>query len=337
MAGETVILAPNWLGDAVMALPAIQSVIEASGGTPVTVAARPAVAPLFTLIGRSQVLRLEGRGRDLDTLRTPGFATAILFPNSFNAGRLVWRAGIGERWGYAGNLRSPLLTRAVVKPPRLHQLESYRRLVQALGFSGGDPVPRIDLPPSLHDEGRAFLMAAGWDGKQPLIAIAPGAAFGTAKRWPAAYFAELVARYAARGVATVMVGSASDASAGREVVSAVRPGAVTDPRIAAASPLIDLIGRTDLAMLAAVLVHVRRLVSNDSGAMHYAAALGVSVTVMVGPTIEKESRPIGRAPAEVITATVWCRPCMLRDCPLTHRCMREITVERVLAVSEVHA
>ena len=116
--------------------------------------------------------------------------------------------------------------------------------------------------------------------------MAPGAAFGTAKRWPPAYFAELVDRYAARGVTSLLVGSPGDMAAGREVAAARR----VPSRTPASSPgMIDLIGRSDLRLLAAVLAHSRVLVTNDSGAMHFAAALGVNVTAMFGPTIETET------------------------------------------------
>jgi heptosyltransferase-2 len=333
MAGGILIFAPNWLGDAVMALPAIDAVRRGRPDAPLTIAARPAVAPLFDLTGGCAVLRLERSATAAAALRTGGYEAALLLPNSFNIARLAWRAGIPERWGYATDFRSWLLTRAVPARPRLHQVESYRHLVRSLGFADAAPEPRIDLTDSVREEGRARLMAEGWDGRQPLVAMAPGAAFGTAKRWPPAYFADLVDRYAARGVTSVLVGSAGDMAAGREVTAARR----IPSRTPASSPgMIDLIGRSDLRLLAAVLAHSRVLVTNDSGAMHFAAALGVNVTAMFGPTIETETHPVGRAQAAVITSSVWCRPCMLRECPLTHRCMREISVDRVFASTEAH-
>lgn len=331
--GGIVIFAPNWLGDAVMALPAVAAVRLGRQGTPVTVAARPAVAPLFDLVDGVTVARLERGSGAVDMLRQGRFDTAVLLPNSLNVARLARQAGIGERWGYAADFRSLLLTRAIARPSRLHQVESYRHLARALGFPDADPVPRIDLTAALREEGRTRLIEAGWDGARPLVAMAPGAAFGTAKRWPAASFAALADRYAQRGVATLMLGSAADAGAGAEVIANLQPP-TSNLQPPTSTLLLDLMGRTDLRMLAAVLVQAQTLVTNDSGAMHLAAALGVNVTAMFGPTIATETHPLGRGRTAVVSSSVWCRPCMLRECPLTHRCMREITVDRVLASSE---
>ncbi len=99
---------------------------------------------------------------------------------------------------------------------------------------------------------------------------------------------------------------------------------------------INLIGATDLSTLAAVLVHCRALVTNDSGAMHFAAALGVDVTAVFGPTNEHETRPLGSGRVSVVHADVWCRPCMLRECPLTHRCMTLVGVDDVVREMRGH-
>ena len=117
------------------------------------------------------------------------------------------------------------------------------------------------------------------------------------------------------------VGSAGDRAAAGEV------------QAAAVSVPLNLVGRTDLRALGGVLANCRGLVSNDSGAMHFAAAIGLAVTAMFGPTEEWATRPLGRKPPVVLTHHVWCRPCMLRECPIDHRCMRGITVDRVLAAA----
>jgi heptosyltransferase-2 len=130
-------------------------------------------------------------------------------------------------------------------------------------------------------------------------------------------------RLMVEGVAVAIVGSADDRGTGAAVESAAGP---------AARPL-NLVGRTDLPALAGVLTHCRGLVSNDSGAMHVAAALGIRVTAIFGPTDERATRPLGSTPPLVLTNPVWCRPCMLRECPIDHRCMRRIGVDAVLAAA----
>lgn len=344
-----VILAPNWLGDAVMALPAIADVRRAAPGAAITVAARSAIAPLFQLVPQVNdtiVLPRPPAMRDLAGWRSLGtklsgrqFDAALLFPNSLHSALLVSRAGIPERWGYRAGWRRGLLTRAIERTAGLHQIDSYQQLVHALGFPNGPLEPRAVVPQSARDAAHRLLVESGWNGLTPLVALAPGAAYGGAKRWPPEYFAELAGALAIDGVATVIVGSAADAATADEVVrgrhengdaarQSNRNAARADgnpKRIA----LYNVAGRTDLATLAGVLSLCRGLVTNDSGAMHLAAAVGTSVTAVFGPTDDTATRPIGDAHA-VLTHPVWCRPCMLRECPIDHRCMRGVTVSAVL-------
>jgi lipopolysaccharide heptosyltransferase II len=324
-----VILAPNWLGDAVMALPAIADVRRAAPEAAIVVAARPAIAPLFGLVpqvNETIVLERPAAIRDVNGWRALGvevagrdFDTALLLPNSMHAALLVSRAGIPERWGYRTGWRGRLLTRAIQPTSGLHQVEYYRQLVHALGFPNGAVEPRVTVSSEAHEAAARALAGAGWDGRAPLVALAPGAAYGGAKRWPPAYFAELADALGADGVSCVMVGSAADAATGDELASAVARRGV----------LLNLVGRTDLSTLAGVMALCRALVTNDSGAMHLGAAAGVSVTAVFGPTNEHATRPLGDAHV-VLTRPVWCRPCMLRECPIDHRCLRGLGVRDVL-------
>lgn len=317
-----VVFAPNWLGDAVMALPAIHAVRAACPDGRVDVAVRPSVAPLFSMVPEVECVTLE-RGRERDVLAARGYETAILFPNSFGVARLARQAGIRNRWGYAGNFRAWMLTRSLPPPTRLHQVEFYSYLVRRLGFTVAEPFPRLPLDSGLRDEGTALLRREGWNGEAPVVAMAPGAAFGTAKRWPPASYAAIADRLAERGEQVVVVGAAADRGAAEEVALLARRARI-----------INLAGVTDLRALAAVLASARLLYSNDSGAMHLAAALGIPVAAMIGPTRERETHPVGPAPHVVLTHDVWCRPCMLRECPLTHRCMTGITPDLVWRATE---
>jgi heptosyltransferase-2 len=313
---RVVVFAPNWLGDAVMALPAIADVGRALPAGALTIAARPTIAPLFGLLpAMGDVVLLTKKGPET---RSP-MSTAILLPNSFQSALAAWRAGIAERWGYRTDWRRALLTRAIEAPTGLHQVEYYRHLVRALGFANGPGQPHIPLSNELRESGAEQLRGVGWDGVEPLLAIAPGAAYGGSKRWPPEYFAALVRSLSEDGVRAVMVGSRADLPVGREIEAAVEASNGVS--------LLNLMG-TDLPTLAAVLVNCRALVSNDSGAMHLAVALGVRVTAVYGPTDERVTRPLGDAHA-VLTNPVWCRPCWLRECPIDHRCMRGIGVDRV--------
>jgi len=239
------------------------------------------------------------------------------------------RAGVRERWGYRADWRGALLTRAIPRARGAHQVDAYQQLVAALGFPNGPAAPRLDVSPDLRDAGRDALQRAGWDGRAPLVALAPGAAYGSAKRWPPSSFADLAAGLAGDGVATVVVGAASDRATAAEVVRADR----------GRTALIDLVGQTDIPTLAGVLASCRALAANDSGALHLAAAIGIHTIAMFGPTDERSTAPRPptsdlRPPTSVVlTHRTWCRPCGLRECPLDHACMLGIAASDVLAAT----
>jgi heptosyltransferase-2 len=311
MSARLVIFAPNWLGDAVMALPAIADVRRAMANAHISVAARPSIAPLFALVDGVDATVALSAG---DTTVLAGCDIALLLPNAFRTALAVWRAGVPERWGYRADGRRLLLTRSVDRPWKsVHQVDYYQHLVAGLGFATEPAEPRLRIADGVRDAGARLLATAGWDGRRPLVALAPGAAYGGAKRWPAEYFATLADDLARDGVQTVTIGSAADA-----------------PSTAGVRATFDLVAKTDLPTLAGVLVHTRTLVTNDSGAMHLAAAAGVPVTAVFGPTRDRETFPRGGGHA-LLTSDVWCRPCMLRECPLDHRCMRNVAPATVSA------
>jgi lipopolysaccharide heptosyltransferase II len=319
---RVLIFAPNWLGDAVMALPAIADVRRGLPQATIVVAARKSVAALFGMVRDiDEVIALDSPatsiGGDADA--------AILLPNSFHAAVVAARAGIPQRWGYRTDWRGMLLTRAIDRAPAgIHQIDYYRRLVRALGFPNGSDAPQLEVSAAIRAAAAHTLMQAGWDGQTPLVALAPGAAYGGAKRWPTESFAALARGLAGDGVRPVLVGSAADAPGGRAVESVLG-----DPTL-----VLNLIGKTDIPTLAGVLAAARALVANDSGALHLGAAIGTAVTAMFGPTDDRVTAPrpghSSRSAAVVLTHTVWCRPCGLRECPLDHACMRGIGVEAVV-------
>jgi heptosyltransferase-2 len=329
------VVAPNWLGDAVLALPALDAVRSAHPNSEVTVAARRSVADMFRLTrGAGRVLTLQSDARwwrraafraDVDALR--GFDAALLLPNSFQSAWMVAQAGIAERWGYAADARARLLTRAVRRARGGHQSEYYQRLVAALNMPCRSGVPAIDLPDPIRDAADDFLRREG-HASGALVVLAPGAAYGKAKQWIPEHAARLIAALSAEvGATCALVGSRADAAASARVRRSLPAGA----------RVLDLVGRTSLEMLAGILARCDACVSNDSGAMHLAAAVGAPVVATFGPTNEHATRPLPRPgrTADVLTHEVWCRPCMLRECPIDHRCMTGLTPERVGAA--VHA
>lgn len=320
-----VILAPNWLGDAVMALPLIRDLRRAWPDTHIAAAARKGVAPLFSMVPAvNEIVTFDGTN-DTAVLAAGRFDAALLLPNSFASAWLAKRAHIPERWGFARDLRGPLLTVPIARP-RLygHQVEYYQALGTALGVPAGPPLAGVRVPPAAPGAASALLRESGVADGTPFVVFAPGAAYGRAKQWLPVRFAELAALLAADNIATVLIGAAGDMPACEEVA---RHG-----------PAVNLAGRTNLSALAGLLSLSRAVIANDSGAMHLAAAVGVPVTAIFGPTNDQKTAPLRasvEAPAPVIVSTdVWCRPCMLRECPIDHRCMTRISAERVYAATE---
>jgi len=290
--------------------------------TQIAIAAIAGLAPIFeeaTTVAPDEVIAVRDRGREIELLSAGKFDAALLLTNSFRSAWTARRAGIAERWGFGGNLRGRLLTWVVARPrERVHQSAYYAALVRGLELDVAESIPRISIREDTVRRAHAILAKHALTAATPLVGFAPGAAYGHAKRWPPSRVAQVIARVSIeRHAVCVLVGSEGDRDAGREIESALPPGVA----------VVNLMGRTDLRQLAGVLARCSAFVSNDSGAMHLAAAVGVPVTAIFGPTDERVTSPLGNH--DVLVHQVFCRPCMLRDCPIDHRCMKGITVDAV--------
>jgi lipopolysaccharide heptosyltransferase II len=330
---NVVLLVPNWLGDCVMALPAIRDVRRHFAGAHLTVAARASVAKLFRAVpGIDEILTFKTRKDEIGQLQAAHFDLALLFPNSFRSAWITRRAGISERWGYRSDFRGPLLTRTARRPKgRVHFGAYYQELVRQFGIETGPLTPRLELPSTVVEASRKLLIERGWTPDRALVGIAPGAAFGHAKRWPARQFASLVAMVRGDlGAACVLLGRDDDRDASQAIEEFLNAEG-QDRRL-----VINLVGQTELMSFMGVIANCAAFVANDSGALHVAAALDVPVVAIYGPTSEQFSRPLtatADADHRVVTLSedVFCRPCWLRDCPIDHRCMRRISPDRVYA------
>jgi heptosyltransferase-2 len=331
-----VILAPNWLGDAVMALPAVADVRGHFPDAHLAVAARRSVAPVFTMVrGVDEVITLPGGGgwraltgwkADAGALAGGSFETALLLPNSFATAFTISQAAIPERWGYATDGRAGWLTRAIPKPAAaMHQRAYYQALTGALGMSATPPFAAVH--PN-RERARQILKEIGLETGEPFVVFAPGAAYGGAKQWLPQRFAELAQQIIGdRGWSVLMVGTPADRPACEQIALLASKNGTRQNR------LINFCGKSDLPSLAGLLAEARAVVSNDSGAMHLAGAVGTKVIAVFGPTREKHTFPLAAGPdapaPAVITRDVFCRPCMLRECPIDHRCMTRISAREV--------
>jgi len=338
---RVVVRAPNWLGDIVMALPAIAAVRAAHPGAHLAVAAPAAFADVCAAIpGVDGVVPLRGSGiraigGHAEALKAGAFDLAILLTNSFATALAASRAGIAERWGYRRDLRGRLLTRAVptqpgkggaAMPAGPHHSAYYLRLVAALGMPPVDAAVALRVPAEGDARAAALLTEAGLPADAILVGFAPGAAYGSAKRWPPERVAGAIAGAARLGARAVLVGAAADREIARAIQSALDP--------AARASVVDVVGRTDVATLMAMLARCAVVVANDSGAMHVAAAVGRPVVAIFGPTDERATAPMG--PHTLVRRDVFCRPCLLRACPIDHRCLRRIDAADVVEAVAKH-
>ena len=317
MLARLLVRAPNWLGDAVLSLPAVRDLRRSFPESRLEVLARPWVAPLYGAVPEVDAVR-DSRGVADDAAAVRGaFDAAVLLPNSFASALAVWRAAIPERWGYATDLRAPLLTRRPRVPASVRgrsQVYYYRAMLAGVGL---DVSAAADASLRCPEEWWARGAARLGDDGAAWIGLNPGAFFGPAKRWvPERYAAagDLLARHT--GARVAILGGAEERVLGEAIAAGMR------------APARMLCGETTLPELVGVLSRLRLLVTNDSGPMHVAAALGVPVVAVFGPTDWRETAPVG-ARHRLVREPVHCSPCLLRECPIDHRCMRRITVDRV--------
>jgi heptosyltransferase-2 len=318
---------PNWLGDTVMAVPAIRSLRERFSeaqmllaGPWVELLAGQGLGDVLVAYPRAWSARL----RAADTVRSFAGDTVVLFPNSFEAAATAMYWGGRRRIGFAGDGRRWLLTDAPPLPePRLHQVDEYLRLVGLLGAATPAREPRLMPPEPYADRrqrARDLLLQSGAPEGKPMVGVHLGAAYGPAKVWVSERVVEFCRLGPALGVVPVLLGAPSDAPAVADVLEH--------------TPAVSLVGRDSPDLLPSVLAEMAVLVSGDTGVAHLAAALGTPVVTLFGPTDPARSAPLGRV--AVVRHAVPCAPCFYRACPIDHPCMRGISAaavgERVAAL-----
>jgi heptosyltransferase-2 len=329
-ASKILVRATNWVGDAVMSLPAVRAIRNRFPGAHLAVLARPWVAGVYArerAIDSIIPYTAPGGWRGMAARRAAarelaGFELAVLLPNSFDAALLAWMAGIPERIGYHRDGRGCLLTEAVHVPepgdiPR-HERFYYLELLRRAGLIA-------EFPPAgcIRFEGIEGARAAGMrrferEGLQPpVLGISPGAAYGGAKRWPADRFAAAANLIVTKtGASVALFGSAAEAPICESIAGALH------------APARNFAGRTQLTEFIELAAACRLFLTNDSGAMHIASALGVRTVAVFGATDDITTGPTGPL-ARVVREHVPCSPCLLRECPIDHRCMTAVSPERV--------
>lgn len=326
---KILIRATNWVGDAIMALPALRAVRSRFPDAEISILARPYVAAIYENQKVCDNTMFVENKRDIaGELREQKFDIALLLQNAFEAAWIAWRAGIPERIGYARDGRSMLLTKAVAvpKPGEIpaHEQYYYLELLRRAGWLdslASASLIKLNVPEENCQRAVEFLLSAGVRPDSFRIAIGAGASYGSAKCWPPDRFAELANRLETQTHADVILFGTSGEAA---VSSAIAAGMNHPP--------IDLTGRTSINDLPALLSQCHLFIGNDSGAMHVAAAVGLPVVAVFGPT-----DPFGTAPVtprcSIVQEKPYCSPCFLRRCPTDHRCMTRVTPAAVEAAA----
>ncbi|HEX5483180.1 MAG TPA: lipopolysaccharide heptosyltransferase II [Terriglobia bacterium] len=328
--------APNWIGDAVMSLPALEALRVRFPEAEIVLVSKPWVSDVYAhhpAVDRQIIYDAQGEHRGsagfsklIRQLREERFEAAILFQNAFHAAWMAWRAGIPTRVGYARDARARLLTESIETPPPAaygHQAYYYLHLLFRAGIIERPDPPRaleeirLIVPPEERSWAVRYVESLGLPGPRFLVGVVPGASFGPAKRWPAERFAELADRLAmALHADVVLFGAASERPLAEEVAQEMKH----TPAIVA--------GEATLRQSMALLERCRLVVTNDSGMMHVAAALALPVVAIFGSTDPDATGPFGPN-ARVVRHEVECSPCGLRVCPIDFRCMEGLDVNVV--------
>ncbi|MBX3662522.1 MAG: lipopolysaccharide heptosyltransferase II [Burkholderiales bacterium] len=324
------VVGPSWVGDTILSQPLLRLLLQQHPGAQIDYLAPPWTLPLLARMPEVRqgilnpfghgALRIAERRRLGLALRAARYDLAVVLPNSWKSALIPWFAGIPQRRGFRGEARWVLLN-------DLRRLDGQAlpQMVQRFAALGLPPGSRLPDPlplPALQSTaaGREALLARlGLNPQRPAVAFCPGAEYGPAKRWPEAHFAALARMLAARGFAVWLVGSPKD----HPVAETIRQQA--------GDACINLCGCTDIAEAADLLAESRLVVSNDSGLMHVAAAVGRPLIALYGSSSPRFTPPLS-GDARILSLGLGCSPCFKRSCPLGHlRCLNDILPERVLA------
>ena len=324
---RVVVRAPNWVGDSILSLPAMNIIKKNYPECEIWVAAQEWVLDLFTMsdafagtIPLPEQKSLKDIQKAAKILRRSHFDLGFLFTNSFASALVFALARIPQRWGYKKDGRGLLLTKGIPSPARekrTHQVQYYIDLLSALGLKEFPRESYLSVNHREKTETEEWLGSQDIPIHRPLIIINPGAYFGSAKRWPAGKYAEFASLLQNRmGAQIMIVGSAEETDLAEAISSRMsdRPYSLT--------------GKTNLPRLAAILILADLFVTNDSGPMHLANMLKVPLVALFGPTDPARTGPYWQ-PAKVIHKGAPCWPCSYRQCPFDHRCMMDISPEEV--------
>jgi len=331
----------NWIGDAVITIPAVRSIRHAFPQAHISLLVKPWVSEIFrespdideVILYDDTFKGWRGKFKLAKKLREKSFDKAFLLQNAFDAALITWLSGIPERIGYNRDGRGLLLTKAVAVEKAVlqkHQVYYYLDLLKSAGIEPADIHPYLHLTDSERQSARNLLSSHFTDDKGPLIGINPGATFGSAKRWPPELFAELIIKLITKLNGRVVIsGGPSEGEITDEIIAEINSLNTRMKTVDISPRILVMAGKTGLRELAALISECDVFVTNDSGPMHMASALHVPVVAIFGSTDKKATGPYGDG-HRIISKDLECAPCMERECPEGHlNCMTAVTSDEV--------
>ncbi len=327
-----IIRMPNWLGDLVMATPVLQDVRVKWPNAFITAMCQSNVAPLlkydphideiYSFKKVSGWIHSLRRSEIVDDLKRGEYDLGILLTNSFSSAWWFWRGGVQNRTGFSANLRSCLLNRPVPYPENMetqHLVKTYKSLLLPFGIEVSSTPPQLYISDEEKEDSEKFLQSRGVDiNTSKIIGINPGAAFGLAKCWLPERFREVTSRLL-KDPSTIILffGDGSGVPLVDKIINGL------------GDRVINLAGKTSLRELMALIQRCSVFLTNDSGPMHIASALGTPLVALFGSTSDVKTGPYGGG--TVIHKHVECSPCYKKICPIDFRCMKRIEVDEVVS------
>ena len=339
---KILIRCPNWIGDVMLSIPSISLVREAFPSAHISILIKSNLSPLLEgnpdineiIPFNPETMSVIEKLKFYRGLKEKNFDLAILLTNSFESALFIYLAGIKERIGYNKDMRGIFLTKKIPMPsrksPRMHQADFYLTLIKSISVVSSqwsvvsNKKVSFYIPEDIQNAVDKFWNEKGLSKKSPVIGMNIGASYGSAKRWMPERFAELADRiYSELKGEIILFGSSGDFNIEAEIKGRMK------------NKVLSMVGKTTLKSLAAMIKRCHLFITNDSGPMHIAAAVGTPIVAIFGSTDPSETSPLCDK-YKIVRRPVDCSPCWKRECPTDHKCMELIKVSDVMdAVKEM--
>ena len=326
--------APNWLGDNVLVMPAVTALRKALPSAKISVLVKSSMSDFWRMTCVDDIIPfafskgLKGvteRWQFAKKLKKENFDSVLIFPNSFDSAFVPWLSKIPERVGWPTDGRGILLNNRISKPIHLKNKQQFLEYVYLIeNWLGKEIKAKTNLSLNIPEKEKEFVKNEIGNSKNTIIGLNPGATYGSAKCWPAKYFADIAVKiHKEKNASVIIVGGPGDAKVCSKVFGLIK-------KVSADSEnwCKNISGKTSICSLAAWLENCDFLITNDTGGMHVSAAVGTPVVAIFGPTDWTRTAPLGKN-HNLIKTDADCAPCLKRECPIDHHCMEMLTVEKV--------